>query len=62
MPRFGGTLTMLDGRGGGDAGAGAGAGADDYGSAGSEPAEAPRGGGSARGKPPGGDLDDDIPF
>jgi len=60
LPRFGGMLTMLDGRGGGDAGGGSG---DDYGSAGgAEPAETPRGGGSARGKQPGGDLDDDIPF
>ena len=59
VPRFGGTLTMLDGRGGGEAGAGGGA--DDYGSAGGEPADPPRGGGSARGKQPG-DLDDDIPF
>lgn len=59
LPRFGGMLTMLDGRGGGGE---AGAGGDDYGGGGAEPADMPRGGGSARGKPPSGDLDDDIPF
>ena len=67
IPRFGGALTMLEGRGGGE-GAGMGGGGDDYGAA----ADAPSvngggsgggggGRGSARGKPPG-DLDDDIPF
>ena len=56
LPRFGGALTMLDTRGGGDGG-GASSG-EDYGS---DPSPAPSGGGSARGKPPG-DLDDDIPF
>ena len=57
IPRFGGALTMLDGRSGGGAGGGdMGGGSDDMG--------APAGGGgggrpAARGK---GDLDDDIPF
>ena len=56
IPRFGGALTMLDGRGGGgEGGMGGGAPADDM-------APAAGGGGgrpAARGK---GDLDDDIPF
>jgi single-strand DNA-binding protein len=55
LPRFGGSLTMLDGRsGGGEAGAGAG---DEF----SPPAAMAASGGrpAARGK---GDLDDDIPF
>ena len=64
IPRFGGALTMLDGRSGsgGEAGAGAGAGAgmdDDMGSA-------PPAGGGGGGRPAarGGkaELDDDIPF
>jgi single-strand DNA-binding protein len=64
IPRFGGALTMLDGRsGGGEAGAGAGAGAgmdDDMGGG------PPAGGGGGGGRPAarGGkaELDDDIPF
>jgi single-strand DNA-binding protein len=60
IPRFGGALTMLDGRsgGGGEAGAGASAGMDDE----AAPAMAGGGGGrpAARGKA--GELDDDIPF
>jgi single-strand DNA-binding protein len=62
IPRFGGALTMLEGRGGG--GEGAAAGGDDYGSAADAPSAnggGARSSGSARGKPPG-DLDDDIPF
>jgi single-strand DNA-binding protein len=65
IPRFGGALTMLDGRGDGS-GAGAGAGAsmggggmdDDF----APPANGGGGGGrpAARGKA--GELDDDIPF
>jgi single-strand DNA-binding protein len=50
LPRFGGTMTMLDGRGGGDGGG-------DYGS--------DQGGGNDRpaAQPPmRGDMDDDIPF
>jgi single-strand DNA-binding protein len=54
LPRFGGTMTMLDGRsggGGGDAG-------DDYGGGGND-----RGGSGGGGQPPmRGDMDDDIPF
>ena len=60
VPRFGGALTMLEGRGGG--GEGAAMGGDDYGAAADAPSGNGGGGrGSARGKPPG-DLDDDIPF
>ena len=62
IPRFGGALTMLDGRsgGGGEAGAGAGAGAgmdDDMGGG-------PPAGGGGRPAARGGkaELDDDIPF
>ena len=66
IPRFGGALTMLDGRsGGGEAGAGAGGGADD------EMAGAMSGGGGGSSGGGGGrpasragkaELDDDIPF
>ena len=61
IPRFGGALTMLDGRGGGggDAGAGAGGGDD-------EMAGAMAGGGGGGGRPAAragkAELDDDIPF
>ena len=61
IPRFGGALTMLDGRSGGEgAGAGAGGGMDD--DMGGPPSGGGGGGGrpAARGKA--GDLDDDIPF
>jgi single-strand DNA-binding protein len=52
LPRFGGTMTMLDGRGGGDGGG-------DYGS--------DQGGGGGNDRPAAqppmrGDMDDDIPF
>jgi single-strand DNA-binding protein len=61
IPRFGGALTMLDGRsgGGGEAGAGAAAGMDD--DMGGGP---PTGGGGGRPATRGGkaELDDDIPF
>jgi single-strand DNA-binding protein len=60
IPRFGGALTMLDGRsGGGEAGAAAGAGMDD--DMGGGP---PAGGGGGRPAARGGkaELDDDIPF
>ena len=61
IPRFGGALTMLDGRSGGaEGGAAAGGMEGDMAGAG---ASAPSGGGrpaAARGK--GGELDDDIPF
>ena len=58
IPRFGGALTMLDGRGGGGGEAGASGGMDDA----AEPAMAGGGGGrpAARGKA--GEFDDDIPF
>jgi single-strand DNA-binding protein len=65
IPRFGGALTMLDGRSGGGEGAGAGAGAgmdDDTGA----PSSGGGGGGGGGGRPAarGGkaELDDDIPF
>ena len=61
IPRFGGALTMLDGRSGGSEGAGAGAAMDDE--MGGGP---PAGGGGGGGRPAarGGkaELDDDIPF
>jgi single-strand DNA-binding protein len=58
IPRFGGALTMLDGRGGGGGGDMGGGSDDDMGA----PPSGGGGGGrpAARGK--GGDLDDDIPF
>ena len=59
IPRFGGALTMLDGRsgGGGEAGAGAGAGmADDMGGA------PPASGGRPAARGGKAELDDDIPF
>ena len=61
IPRFGGQLTMLDGRTGGGDGAGAGGGMDDEMGGGSAMAAAPSGGGRtpARSKA---ELDDDIPF
>jgi single-strand DNA-binding protein len=60
IPRFGGALTMLDGRsgGGGEAGAGAGAGMDDDMGGGVPPASGGRP--AARGGKA--ELDDDIPF
>ena len=60
IPRFGGQLTMLDGRTGGGDGAGMGGGMDDE-MAGSPAAAAPSSGGRtpARSKA---ELDDDIPF
>ena len=61
IPRFGGSLTMLDSRAGGGDGAGAG-GMDDSFAGGAAAAPATGGGGrpaAARGKA---ELDDDIPF
>lgn len=59
IPRFGGALTMLDGRsGGGEAGAAAGAGMDDDMGGGAPPASGGRP--AARGGKA--ELDDDIPF
>jgi single-strand DNA-binding protein len=59
IPRFGGALTMLDGRSGGgsEAGAGAGAGMDD--DAGGAP---PASGGRSAARGGKAELDDDIPF
>jgi len=64
IPRFGGTLTMLDGRSGGGEGGGGGGMDDDYGggmSGGGGMSSGGGGGGRAapRGKA---ELDDDIPF
>jgi single-strand DNA-binding protein len=66
IPRFGGALTMLDGRGGGGEGGGGGGGMDDdYGGGGGAGGSAPGGGGGG-GRPASrgskADLDDDIPF
>jgi len=63
VPRFGGTLTMLDGRSGG--GEGGGGGMDDDGMSGGGGMSSGGGGSSGGGRPaPRGkaDLDDDIPF
>lgn len=66
VPRFGGTLTMLDGRGGGGEGGGMGGGMDDDMGGGMGGGGAPSGGGGGGGRPAarGGkaELDDDIPF
>ena len=63
IPRFGGALTMLDGRSGGEGGGGGSAGGMDDDVGGSAPAS---GGGGGGGRPAarGGkaELDDDIPF
>jgi single-strand DNA-binding protein len=61
IPRFGGALTMLDGRGGGGEGGGGGGGGPDEDFGGGSSSGGGGGGRPAtRGK--GGDLDDDIPF
>ncbi len=67
VPRFGGTLTMLDGRGGGEGGGGMGGGGmdDDYGGGmgGGGGGMSSGGGGGGRAAPRGkAELDDDIPF
>ena len=69
VPRFGGTLTMLDGRseGGGGGGGGGGGMDDDYGGGGGGGMSSGSGGGSSggggRAAPRGkAELDDDIPF
>ena len=61
IPRFGGALTMLDGRGGGEGGGGGSAGGMDDDMGGSAPSS---GGGGGRPAARGGkaELDDDIPF
>ena len=62
IPRFGGALTMLDGRSGGGGEMGASGGMDD-GMDGPMPSSSGGGGGSRPATPRGGkDLDDDIPF
>lgn len=61
VPRFGGTLTMLDSRaGGGEGGSGAGGMDDDM--AGGGGGSAPSGGGRPAARPSKAELDDDIPF
>ena len=65
IPRFGGALTMLDGRSGGSEGAGAGTGTsagmdDDMG--GGSPAGGAGGGGRSAARGGKAELDDDIPF
>ena len=65
IPRFGGALTMLDGRSGGEGGgAGAAGGMDDEMGGGGPPASGGGGGGGGRPAARGGkaELDDDIPF
>jgi single-strand DNA-binding protein len=66
VPRFGGTLTMLDGRGGGEGGGMGGGGGmdDDYGGGmGGGGMSSGGGGGGGRAAPRGkAELDDDIPF
>ncbi|MFN4016697.1 MAG: single-stranded DNA-binding protein [Reyranella sp.] len=62
IPRFGGTLTMLDGRSGGGGGDGGGM-DDDYGGGMSGGGGMSSGGGGGRAAPRGkAELDDDIPF
>ncbi len=67
IPRFGGTLTMLDGRSGGGEGGGGGGMDDDFGgggmSGGGGGMPSGGGGGGGRAAPRGkAELDDDIPF
>ena len=62
VPRFGGTLTMLDGRGGGGADAGAGAGGGDEEMAGAMSGGGGGGGGRPASRAGKAELDDDIPF
>ena len=60
VPRFGGTLTMLDGRGGGGEGGMAGGGGDE--DTGGGGGSAPSGGGRPAARGGKAELDDDIPF
>ena len=64
IPRFGGALTMLDGRSGGGEGGGGGGMDEDFGGGGmSGGGGMPSGGGGGRAAPRGkAELDDDIPF
>jgi single-strand DNA-binding protein len=64
VPRFGGTLTMLDGRSGGGEGGGGGGGMDDDMGSSAPPSSGGGGGGGGRPAARGSkaELDDDIPF
>ena len=64
VPRFGGTLTMLDGRSGGGEGGGGGGMDDDMGGSSAPPSSGGGGGGGGRPAARGSkaELDDDIPF
>lgn len=63
IPRFGGSLTMLDGRSGGGGGDGGGGMDDDYGGMSGGGGMSSGGGGGGRAAPRGkAELDDDIPF
>jgi single-strand DNA-binding protein len=62
IPRFGGALTMLDGRGGGGADAGVGAGGGDDEMAGAMSGGGGGGGGRPASRAGKAELDDDIPF
>ncbi|MDP3160998.1 MAG: single-stranded DNA-binding protein [Reyranella sp.] len=64
IPRFGGALTMLDGRSGGEGGGGGPSGGMDDDMGGSAPPSGGGGGGGGRPAARGGkaELDDDIPF
>lgn len=63
IPRFGGALTMLDGRGGGEGGAGGGgAMEDDMGGSGQMSGGGSGGGGRPASRGNKAELDDDIPF
>ena len=62
IPRFGGALTMLDGRGGGGADAGAGGGDDEMAGAGAMSGGGGGGGGRPASRAGKAELDDDIPF
>ena len=62
IPRFGGALTMLDGRSGGEGGGGAPAGGMDDDMGASTPASGGGGGGRPAARGGKGELDDDIPF
>ncbi len=63
IPRFGGALTMLDGRGGGEGGAGGGGAMDDdMGGSGQMSGGGSGGGGRPASRGNKAELDDDIPF
>ncbi len=62
VPRFGGTLTMLDGRSGGEGGGGGSAGGMDDDMGGNAPPSSGGGGGRPAARGSKAELDDDIPF